>query len=535
MKYDAVVVGAGFSGLYMLHKLKEANMNAIVIEAAEDVGGVWYWNRYPGARCDSEAYHYNFTFSEQLYKNWKWSAKYVEQQEILDYLRYVAESLNLRGNIKFSTRVESTSYQEDESLWEIALSSGERLQTKYFITGVGNISATFTPDINGLYDFKGETYHTGNWPKEESISFKGKKVGVIGTGSSGVQCIPKIAKEAEELVVFQRTPNYIIPANNYEFTEKEQKEYKERYFEIRNGIRNSEGGTPYRKYGKSALEESEIEQKKRLEDAWERGGIFPMNNSYYDILTNEESNKVVAEFVKSKMKKKIRKDELLDVLMPSHYYNAKRTITDTDYFETLNMEHVKVFDVSKDPIKKVEANGISTTNSFVDLDCIVFATGYDGITGNLFKFEINGKNGRKLIDKWENGNSTKTYLGLTTNGFPNLFFITGPQSPAVLTNIPATIERNVEWIMNCINFIEKNKYFEIENLVESEERWTELCNKLSKDTLYTKTKSWYVGSNIEGKANNVQIFLGGLKRYSDICEGVERENYKGFKFKKETI
>lgn len=528
MNIDVVVVGAGFSGIYMLHKLNKINMKAVAIEEAEDVGGVWYWNRYPGARCDSEAYHYNFTFSEKLYKKWDWSAKYAEQPEILDYLKFVADELNVREKIKFSTKVEKARYIDNKSKWEIHLDNGQILYCKYFITGVGNISKTFIPNFKGLSNFKGETYHTGSW-LENKVDFKSKRVGVIGTGSSGVQCIPVIAKEAKELFVFQRTPNYIIPANNYKFSECDKQKMREKYHTIRQGILESDGGTPYRKYDKNAKDDSPENIKSRLEDAWEKGGIFPMNNSYKDVLTDEESNKIVADFVRGKIKEKIKKEEIINDLLPDHFYNAKRTITDSYYFETLNEEHVHLINVNKSPIKHITENGIQLENDeHIHLDTIVFATGYDGITGNLFNLSISGKDGINLKDKWDNGENTTTNLGMMTNSFPNLFFITGPQTPAVLTNIPATIEQNVEWIAQCIEFSEKNNLESIEPTIESEENWRNECYAIAQKTLYIKTKSWYIGANIPGKPINIQIYMGGLKKYREECEKEIMSDFPSF-------
>lgn len=523
---DAVVIGAGFSGLYMLYRLREAGLSTRVYEAGDGVGGVWYWNRYPGARCDSESICYNYTFSEELYKEWSWSSRYPEQPEILRYLNFVADKFNLRSGIQFNTRVTSASYDEDSNRWHIQTDQGDLVSAKYFITGVGCISTANLPNIKGLDNFEGDWYHTGHWPHEK-VDFTGKRVGVIGTGSSGIQSIPVIAKEAKHLTVFQRTPQFSVPAKNYPYTPAFLQKSKESYHDMRHLMRNSVAGMAMYYGEKSVLDDTHEQRQKTLEAAWEKGG-WAILFAYNDLLVNEEGNKLVAEFVRSKIREIVKDPETADKLVPDHYYGTKRAIIDTEYFETYNRDNVSLVDVKKAPIKEITSKGIRTADGEYELDAIVFATGFDGMTGSLFKIDIRGRNGVALKEKWENGEKTRTYLGLTTAGFPNLFMLTGPESPSVLGNMPAAIEQHVEWVMDCIEHLRNNEVEVFEANPESEEKWSQHCSELADATLYTKTDSWYTGANIEGKARGFQIYVGGYDQYRKICDEVASKGYEGF-------
>lgn len=525
---DAVVIGAGFSGLYMLYQLREAGYTTQVYESAAGVGGVWYWNRYPGARCDSESICYNYTFSEELFKEWTWSSRFPEQPEVLKYLNFVADKFNLRPNIQFNTRVTSASYDEKTNRWHIHTDQGDRVTAKYFITGVGCISKANVPNIKGLDRFEGEWYHTGHWPHEK-VDFTGKRVGIIGTGSSGIQAIPVIAKEAKHLTVFQRTPQFSVPAKNRPLTRKEIEETKARYHEIKEKMRASAiGMSMFVDYSnRSILDDTPEQRQKVLEEAWEKGG-WHILFAYNDILENEEGNKLIADFVRSKIREIVKDPETAEKLMPDHYYGTKRAIIDTDYFETYNRENVRLVDVKKAPIEEMTTKGIRTADGEYELDTIVFATGFDGMTGSLFKIDIRGRNGVSLKEKWENGASTRTYLGITTSGFPNLFMITGPESPSVLGNMPVAIEQHVEWIMDYINHLEMNDIDVFEAKQEAEEKWSRHCRELADATLYTKTDSWYTGANIEGKPRGFQIYVGGYAPYRKICDDIAAKGYEGF-------
>lgn len=523
---DAVVIGAGFSGLYMLYRLREAGLSTRVYETGGGVGGTWYWNRYPGARCDSESICYNYTFSEELYKEWSWSSRFPEQPEILKYLNFVADKFDLRPGIQFNTRVTSASFDEETNRWNIQTDQGDRVSAKYFITGVGCISTANIPNIKGMDNFKGELYHTGHWPHEK-VDFTGKRVGVVGTGSSGIQSIPVIAKEAKHLTVFQRTPQYSVPAKNHPYTEEFLGKSKENYHSMRELMRNSVGGMAF-KYGENAVLDHTPEQRREvLEAAWEKGG-WAVLSAYNDLLINEEGNLLVAEFVRSKIREIVKDPETAEKLLPDHYYGTKRAIIDTDYFETYNRENVRLVDVKKAPIEEITSNGIRTEDGEYELDVIVFATGFDGMTGSLFKIDIRGRDNIALKEKWENGAKTQTYLGLTTAGFPNLFMLTGPESPSVLGNMPAAIEQHVEWVMDCIEHLQNNEIEVLEAKSEAEEKWSQHCRELADSTLYTKTESWYTGANIEGKAKGFQIYVGGYNEYRKICDDVALNGYDGF-------
>ncbi|KKB41430.1 flavin-containing monooxygenase [Bacillus thermotolerans] len=523
---DAVVIGAGFSGLYMLYRLREAGFSTKVVEAASGVGGVWYWNRYPGARCDSESIYYNYSFSEELYKEWTWSSRYPEQPEILRYLNFVADKFDLRKDIQFNTRVNSAAYDEEQNRWQVQLDSGELVSAKYFITGVGCISTANLPNIKGVDQFKGGWYHTGHWPHEK-VDFTGKRVGVIGTGSSGIQSIPVIAKEAAHLTVFQRTPQFSVPAKNRPYDPEFIRQTKENYQEIRRQMRETPIGVGAQYRDRSILDDTPEERQKVLQEAWDKGG-WHILFAYNDLITNEEGNKLVADFVRSKIQEIVKDPETAAKLAPDHYYGTKRAIIDTDYFETYNRDNVSLVDVKKAPIQEITENGIRTADGEYELDVIVFATGFDGMTGSLFKIDIKGRDGVSLKEKWENGAQTRTYLGLTTAGFPNMFMLTGPESPSVLGNMPAAIEQHVEWVSDCLEHLRENNVAVIEPEGKAEDEWSHHCRELADATLYVKTDSWYTGANIPGKARGFQIYVGGYAPYRQICDEVAEKDYEGF-------
>ncbi|RSL34005.1 NAD(P)/FAD-dependent oxidoreductase [Salibacterium salarium] len=523
---DAVVLGAGFSGMYMLYRLRELGLSTRVYEAADGVGGVWYWNRYPGARCDSESVYYNYTFSEELFKEWSWSSRYPEQPEILQYLNYVADKFELRPDIQFSTRVTSAHYDEESNRWKIQTDTGEHVTAKYFITGVGCISTANVPNIKGLDSFEGDWYHTGYWPHEK-VDFTGKRVGVVGTGSSGIQSIPEIAKEAAHLTVFQRTPQYSVPARNHSYTTEFLNEVNDNYSEIRKQMQESMAGMRFNFGERSILDDTPEERRRVLQEGWDRGG-WEILFAYNDLITNEEGNDLVAEFIREKIRETVDDPETAEKLTPSNYYGTKRAIVDTEYFETYNRENVSLVDVKEAPIQEITSNGIRTADEEYELDALVFATGFDGMTGSLFKIDIRGRENVSLKEKWGNGAKTKTYLGLTTAGFPNMFMLTGPESPSVLGNMPATIEQHVEWVSDCIEHLRNSNVDVIEADAKAEKEWSKHCKELADSTLYTKTDSWYTGANISGKARGFPIYVGGYGPYREICDEVASKGYEGF-------
>ncbi len=524
---DAVVLGAGFAGLYMLHQLRSKGFSTIVCEAGDGVGGVWYWNRYPGARCDIESIYYNYTFSKELYEEWTWTSRFPEQAEILRYLNYVADRFQLRTDIQFNTRVTAAHFDEERHKWIVYLNDGQHILAKYFITGIGCLSAANVPNIHGLQQFSGNWYHTGHWPHEK-VDFTGKRVGIIGTGSSGIQAIPVIAKEAEQLTVFQRTPQYTIPARNHPYDENFIKETKQNFEALKQSMRNSISGTPFAQNQQSAMEDSDDKRMAVFEKAWAQGG-FAFAATYDDLLTNEQSNEKAAEFIRSKIRQIVKDPVVAEKLCPKYMYGTKRQVLDSDYFEAYNRGNVVLVDVKESPIKKITETGIQTTDEHYDLDRIIFATGYDGMTGPLFKIDIRGRNGETLKEKWENGASVQTYLGLTTAGFPNLFMITGPESPSVLVNMPIAIEQHVEWIAQCIDYLREHDIDLVEPHKEAEEAWSKHCREIANTTLYVKGDSWYTGANIEGKPRSFLIYLGGFDYYTKHCHEVAQNNYEGFK------
>lgn len=533
VELDAVVIGAGFSGLYMLHRLRDAGFHTRSFEASPEVGGVWYSNRYPGAKCDSESIIYNYTFSDELLQEWTWTSRFPEQKEILSYLNFVADRLDLRRDIQFNTRVESAHYDEESNKWNIKTDDGATMIAKYFITGVGNLSASNIPNFKGLDDFKGESYHTGHWPHEK-VDFTGKRVGLIGTGSSGVQAIPVIAEEAGHLTVFQRTPAFSTPARNYKYDEEFIRHTKANYEEIRQKTRWSSMGYLHTIINhRSALDDTPEKRQAEYEKTWQRGGLG-FSQTYNDLLTNPESNETAGEFIRSKIGETVKDPALAEKLKPKYFYSAKRPVLDINYYETFNRDNVSLADVKENPILEVTEKGIKTSEKEHELDVIVFATGYDAMTGPLFKIDIRGKDGVSLKEKWEDGTHTRTYLGLANAGFPNMFMITGPESPSVLSNVPVSIEQHVEWIGDCIEYLREHDIDAIEAKVDAEESWSKHCRELAEETLLTKVDSWYTGANIKDKPRGFLIYVGGVGKYRKICDEVAEKGYEGFSLIKAT-
>ncbi|MEH6943114.1 flavin-containing monooxygenase [Bacillus sp. JJ722] len=524
--FDVVVVGAGFSGLYTLHRLRMAGFSTRVFEAGDNVGGTWYWNRYPGARCDSESIYYNYTFSEELYKEWTWTSRYPEQHEILSYLNFVADKFDLRSDIQFKTRIQSAQYDETNNRWRIHLDDGTSVTAKYFITGLGCLSAVNLPNFKGLDNYEGEWYHTGHWPRDKKVDFKGKRVGIIGTGSSGIQAIPVIAKDAGHLTVFQRTPQYSTPAGNHPYDPEYIRQTKENFKEIKKKMRESTLGVPTMQATLSALEVEPEERERILEELWETGGSFA--GTFKDLTINEEANETVAEFIRSKIRKIVHDPTVAEKLMPTFYYGTKRPIKDTDYFETYNRENVTLVDVKQAPIVEITSKGLRTEDAEYELDMIIFATGFDAMTGPIMKIDIQGKDGVTLKEKWASGAQTKTYLGIANAGFPNMFMITGPESPSAISNVPVSIEQHVEWIGDCLEYLRKHNVDTIEARLEAEDAWSKHCREVAEATLFTKTDSWYTGANIEGKPRGFLIYLGGVGNYRKKCDEIAANGYEGF-------
>ena len=528
--FDAVVVGAGFAGLYALYRLRdEMGLSVRVYETGDGVGGTWYWNRYPGARCDSESFYYSYSFSEELQQEWVWSSKYPEQPEILSYLEHVADRFDLRRDIQLSTRVTAATFLEDTELWEVRTGRGDVVTARYLISAVGCLSAANVPRIPGLETFTGDWYHTAAWP-HEGVDFSGKRVGQIGTGSTGIQAAPVIAAQADHLYVFQRTPNYTVPARNYVMTPGQTAEIKANYAQIRRKARRSFGGFPYDPSDKSALEVSPEERLATYERLWaEEGGFKFIYGSYNDLLVNKESNETAAEFIRSKIREIVKDPETAAKLMPTDYpYGTKRPPIDTDYYETFNRDNVTLVDLRSSPITEITPTGIRTTTDEYELDVIVFATGFDAMTGSLLKIDIKGRGGVTLEQKWADG--PRTYLGMMVAGFPNLFVITGPGSPSVLANMPMAIEQHVEWISDCIAHLRELGATSVEATAEAEEGWVDHVRSIAEVTLFNLADSWYVGANIPGKKRVFMPYVGGFAPYEKQCRAVAAKGYEGMVF-----
>lgn len=526
---DALVIGAGFSGLYQLLCLRDRlGLNVQVIEAAGDIGGTWFWNRYPGARCDSESHSYWYTFSEELMREWEWSERYPAPPEILRYLNFVAAKFDLKRNIRFNTRVESAHYDEAANVWRVTTDAGERYDATYLITGVGCLSSANIPNIPGLDTFAGKWYHTGHWP-HEGVDFRGKRVGQVGTGSTGIQCAPVIAETAAHLTVFQRTANYSVPARNGPLTPEFKQYIKANTAEIKETMRATVNGHPFHIQPQSALDAAPVEREAAYEKAWEVGGLR-FRATYRDLVTDTKANETASEYLKRKIRQIVKNPQYAAILSNiDHPYAAKRPPIDTDYFETFNRENVALVDVRATPIERITPKGIRTSDGKEHpLDIIVFATGFDGMTGSLLRIDIRGREGLTLQKAWEAG--PKNYLGLQVTGFPNLFTITGPGSPSVLCNMPVAIEQHVEWITDCIAYMRKNGIKRIEPKSEAMETWIQEVNRAAEVTvLPLATHSWYLGANIPGKPRVFMPYAGGMAHYRKLCAEVAAKGYEGFR------
>ncbi|WP_352583577.1 NAD(P)/FAD-dependent oxidoreductase [Mesorhizobium sp. M0088] len=522
---DVLIVGAGFAGMYMLHLARRLGLSAVVVETASGVGGTWFWNRYPGARCDVESMQYSYSFSEELQQEWHWSERYASQPEILAYANYVAIKFDLLRDVKFNTRVMRADFQEEESRWLVSTDQGTQYRAKWCVMATGCLSAAQTPNILGLETFKGGIYHTGNWP-HEGVALSGQNVGVIGTGSSGIQVIPELAKQANHLYVFQRTPNFSIPARNRAMDADYENSWKKNYAERRALARSMPAGILSQFGDKSALAVSAEERRQEYERRWAAGGTSFMA-AYPDLLRNAEANDTAAEFVREKIRQAVQDPMVAEPLVPvDHPIGAKRICADTNYFETFNRENVTLVDIRANPIRDISPGGVTAGSDFYELDSLVLATGFDAITGALNKIEIVGRQGLALTEKWRDG--PKTFLGLMSTGFPNLFIVTGPGSPSVLTNVIVAIEDNVKWIAECIAYLIDVDAEYIEATASAEETWMEEVRKTAEGTLYIQAKSWYLGVNVPGKPAVFMPYVGGLPTYQKICDDVANEGYRGF-------
>ncbi len=527
-EFDALIVGAGFSGLYQLHALRDRlGLSAQVLEAADGVGGTWYWNRYPGARCDSESHSYCFSFSDELINEWEWSERYPGQPEVMRYLDFVADRLDLKRDIRFQTKVVAAEYDEAHNRWHVTTEAGQRLSATYLITAVGCLSAANIPDITGLDRFEGDWYHTGLWP-HEGVDFSGKRVIQIGTGSTGIQAAPVIAEAAAHLTVLQRTPNYSVPAQNAPLTDEFRRHVKETFPEIRRTMRSTPNGHAFTIADRSVFDVTPEERDAIYEAAWAKGGL-QFRASFRDVLMSKEANDTAAEFVKKKIREIVDDPVIAEQLANiDHPYAGKRPPIDTNYFETFNRDNVTLVDVRTDPIEEITPAGVRLRSGAEHAaDIIVFATGFDAMTGTLLRMGIKGRDGLPLEQAWEAG--PRNYLGLQVPGFPNMFTITGPGSPSVLCNMPVPIEQHVEWISDCISHLRQHGIARIEATDDAADDWVEQVNEAARATLLSEVEhSWYLGANVPGKPRVFMPYAGGMTRYRAICDGVAANGYEGF-------
>jgi cation diffusion facilitator CzcD-associated flavoprotein CzcO len=522
---DVVVVGAGFAGLYALHKLRSNGLMVRVFEAGPDVGGTWYFNRYPGARCDVESVDYCYSFSDELQQEWDWKEKYATQAEILEYLNWVADRLDLRRDVTLNARVMSAVLDEQSLRWTVTTETGESVRARFCLMATGPLSAAMTPAFPGLDTFAGEVYHTAAWP-HEPVDFSGKRVAVIGTGSSGIQSIPIIAEDASQLYVFQRTPNYSVPAGNRPLSDSDRAEVKANYAERRRASWRSSGGSPHIAHPKLTMQATPEERREAFEGRWDLGGVL-FSKTFSDQMIDPAANEEARKFYEEKVRAIIEDPALADLLIPTdHPIGTKRICTDTNYFQTFNRPNVTLVSVRDTPIVSVDATGINTTGAHCDLDVIVLATGFDAMTGALNKIDIVGRGGKLLRDDWNNG--PRTYLGLSVDGFPNLFLVCGPGAPAVLANMVLHAEAHVNWIADCIAYVDDHGYTAIEATGDAVDDWVAECSRRADATLFPKANSWYLGANVPGKPRVFMLFIGGFGVYLDICNEVAVAGYKGF-------
>ena len=522
--FDVVVVGAGFAGLYAVHTFRRLGYSVLGIEAGEDVGGTWYWNRYPGARCDVPSLQYAYSFSNELQAEWEWSERYAAQPEILRYLQHVADRFDLRQSFIFSTRVTKATFNEHSDRWTIETDKKNLIEARYCIMATGCLSVPQMPRFEGAESFKGHTYHTGYWPKE-GVNFSGQRVGVIGTGSSAVQAIPEIARQAKDLFVFQRTPSFSVPARNKPLSAEEKAEWRRHCAELRKRSRETRSGMLYDYGDRSALDVSAEVREAEYERRWKGGGTNFLY-AYNDLTRNEQSNNAAAEFVRRKISESVQSAQTAELLKPRQYpIGTKRICVDTGYYETFNLPHVHLIDVRRGAIS-FTPQGLRVGEHEYELDSVILATGFDAMTGALKRIDITGKDGQKLQHKWEEG--PRTYLGLMTAGFPNFFIITGPGSPSVLSNMVLSVEDHVDWSAELISLVDGSGKTRIEATQQAEDQWVAHVADVASQTLYPRASSWFMGANVPGKPRVFMPYVGGYSNYRQKCRDIIENGCVGF-------
>ena len=523
-EFDAVIVGAGFAGLYLLHRLRALGFRTVVVEAGDGVGGTWYWNRYPGARCDIESLQYQYSFSDTLQREWNWTERYAAQPEILAYLDHVADRFDLRRDIRFGTRVMSARFDETRGRWALETDHDDGLVSRFCIMATGCLSVTKLPEVPGLDDFLGRSLHTGAWP-HEAVDFTGRRVGLIGTGSSAIQSIPVIAEQAEHLTVFQRTPSFSVPAKNGVLDPAYARDYKNRYKKLRRQAGESAFGFQEQFSEDLAMDTPPEARERAYETLWERGGL-PYIGAFADLVFVQEANDTAADFVRTKIREIVQDPETAAALTAQDYpIGTKRMCVDIDYYATFNRDNVNLVNLRQSPIETVTANGIRTSAAEYEFDDLVFATGFDAMTGALARVDIRGRGGRALHDAWRDG--PRTYLGIAVSGFPNLFTVTGPGSPSVMSNMAVSIEQHVDWITSCLAYVRSQGHDSIEATAEAEDEWMQHVAEVGNSTLFPLANSWYVGANVPGKPRVFMPYLG-VGAYAAKCEQVVAGGYSGF-------
>lgn len=542
---DAIVVGAGFAGMYQLLKLRELGLRAVVFERGPEVGGTWYWNRYPGARCDVTSLDYSYSFDESLQQEWEWTEKFATQPEILSYARHVADRFNLKDDVRFQHSVMGSQWDQERGVWQVEVAScgpdgkpfdselpTEHYAAKYLILAVGCLSATNIPDIPGLSDFEGRTFHSAEWPHEQ-VDFSGRRVGVIGTGSSGIQIIPLVAEQSRHLTVLHRTPNFSLPANNRSLTTREVAERKSDYANYREKAKRSFTGVPVPVATKSVFDVSAEERERVFEEAWDSGTYGALLASFTDLSTDAAANELAGEFIRRKVRGVIEDPEVAEIVEPSgNYFGTKRSCLDSNYYQTLNREDVTLHDLRADPIKRITKHGIQTLQQFIELDDLVLATGFDAMTGSILAINPVGVDGLELREAWSEG--PYTFLGTGSNGFPNLFFITGPGSPSVLSNMFVSIEQHVDWVTSVIAAVEKEGARSVQPSMEAQRDWMGTVHDEAAATLYLSGNSWYLGANIPGKPRVFMPYVAGVDKFRAISDQEISEGYPHLIFDKTT-
>jgi len=533
--FDVVIVGAGFAGLYMLHRLREAGFTAHVFEAGDGVGGTWYWNRYPGARCDIESVDYSYSFSPELEQEWQWTERYPRQPEILAYLNHVADRFELRRDIELQTRVTAAHFDEPAGLWRIETDRGQQLTARYCVMATGCLSLPKQPDFAGVERFAGDCYLTAAWP-EKDVDLTGKRVGVIGTGSTAIQVIPQVARQAAHLTVFQRTANFSVPARNGPLPAAEQQRIKADYRARRGISRDSLFGVPVPMPAapRRTRDIPPAELHQTLETLWAQGGAMSLLAAAPDVIADPEANDIVAEFVREKIRATVKDPKVAELLCPStHPLGTKRLCLDTEYYETYNRDNVSLVDLRATPIERITEHGLRTSDAEYPLDVLIFATGFDAMTGALNSIDIRGRGGLALKQAWAQG--PQTYLGLASAGFPNMFLITGPQSPSVFSNMVVSIEQHVEWIADCMAYLRQQGLACIEASAQAQAGWVAHVAEVANGTLLPQTDSWYVGANVPGKPRVFTPYLGGVGPYRQHCQQVAATGYEGFELSRQSV